>query len=596
MLVAAALVGGCFDDAPAEDCGACDASAPSDAGADGSTEPPPIDADVPAAPSPTCPSGNSGPGVAPNGSVPGAVTFPSPTIRNASIEWALTGDANNDGVVSVRFRRAGDAVWRAGMPLRLVPAGSAAGVSWPSRHSGSLFDLEPATTYEVELFLLDPDGGCVTQAGTFTTRTVPAPWANAPVKQVTPSNLTSMLGAAQPGDILELGAGTYASFTVTRDGQADKPIVLRGKPGAIISGDVHLTGRSHVHVTGLTINGRVKINSAVGIAFTRNTINAQLPTGDGIVAFARAENTYIADNIINGTTQWADANMGSSGNNLGEGILVTGPGHVVEHNRVTGFRDCISFYEETGNLRDQYSIDVLDNDLYVGADDGIEADFCAHNCRIMRNRITNSFIALSSQPGLGGPTYFIRNAVYNTILSAFKLQRGSVGDVLLHNTVVKNGDAFGIYTSDVFSRQYSRNNLMIGGPGGTYGGYANGSGRVIALDAASAGDYDYDGFGSTTGTFSGRIGASSFSSLATLQTNTTEKNAVQLSLAAFAGTVAFPTSPFPAKPVADLRLASGGGAVDKGLVIPNINDGFAGDAPDLGAFELGAAEPAYGPR
>jgi hypothetical protein len=31
-------------------------------------------------------------------------------------------------------------------------------------------------------------------------------------------------------------------------------------------------------------------------------------------------------------------------------------------------------------------------------------------------------------------------------------------------------------------------------------------------------------------------------------------------------------------------------------VLPNINDGFAGQAPDIGAHELGAPLPVYGPQ
>jgi len=46
----------------------------------------------------------------------------------------------------------------------------------------------------------------------------------------------------------------------------------------------------------------------------------------------------------------------------------------------------------------------------------------------------------------------------------------------------------------------------------------------------------------------------------------------------------------------DLRLKEGSAAVDAGEVLPNINDGFAGKVPDLGAYELGADLPPYGPR
>ena len=44
------------------------------------------------------------------------------------------------------------------------------------------------------------------------------------------------------------------------------------------------------------------------------------------------------------------------------------------------------------------------------------------------------------------------------------------------------------------------------------------------------------------------------------------------------------------------RLKPGSAAVDRGIVLPNVNDGFAGGAPDLGALEVGAAAPHYGPR
>jgi len=37
-------------------------------------------------------------------------------------------------------------------------------------------------------------------------------------------------------------------------------------------------------------------------------------------------------------------------------------------------------------------------------------------------------------------------------------------------------------------------------------------------------------------------------------------------------------------------------AVDAGIVLPNVNDGFSGKAPDLGCCELGQPLPHYGPR
>src|SRR5579884_3446492 len=46
----------------------------------------------------------------------------------------------------------------------------------------------------------------------------------------------------------------------------------------------------------------------------------------------------------------------------------------------------------------------------------------------------------------------------------------------------------------------------------------------------------------------------------------------------------------------DFRLKPGAPVIDRGIAIPNVTDGFAGRAPDLGAIELGQAPPHYGPR
>ncbi len=81
--------------------------------------------------------------------------------------------------------------------------------------------------------------------------------------------------------------------------------------------------------------------------------------------------------------------------------------------------------------------------------------------------------------------------------AVFKLNRGSIGDVALHNTVVKIGDALAGTPGVSHARQYFRNNLFIGGAGGTYNGWDSGDGAIVYMpDAASDGSYDYDGFGS----------------------------------------------------------------------------------------------------
>ena len=46
----------------------------------------------------------------------------------------------------------------------------------------------------------------------------------------------------------------------------------------------------------------------------------------------------------------------------------------------------------------------------------------------------------------------------------------------------------------------------------------------------------------------------------------------------------------------DLQLRERSAAVDAGVELPGITDEFGGRAPDLGAYEVGAELPHYGPR
>jgi MYXO-CTERM domain-containing protein len=309
-------------------------------------------------------------------------------------------------------------------------------------------------------------------------------------------------------------------------------------------------------------------------------------------------NNFIVDNDVVGAANWTNDQLGADGFNGGEGIELTGSGHVVCFNHVRGFRDDISLMEYD-EAYEQVSIDICNNDIEQATDDGIEADSGMGNVRVVRNRIRNCFDGCSSQPTLGGPNYYLRNVMYNVLYSPFKFHNGTVGDVVLHNTIVKCGDAYGCYAGETWSRAFFRNNIFIGGAGGgTFGGYANGTGRIFQLvDADATCSFDYDGVGAIgITTFNGKIGGKSFTSLATLQTNTTEAHAVQVDMGIFAMPVTFPSTPFPPMDAPDLRIAAAGAAADRGLPITGINDGFAGAAPDLGAYEAGQALPVYGPR
>ena len=250
------------------------------------------------------------------------------------------------------------------------------------------------------------------------------------------------------------------------------------------------------------------------------------------------------------------------------------------------------------------AIDIYENDIYVTGDDFIEGDGGVHNIRIMRNRgINAAHTGLSAQPIFGGPAYYIRNVIYNTPV-ALKFSNPA-GVVVLHNTLIAENS-----TNQQVSNARFANNLFLG---------TDRAAGIASLGGPTTySTYDYDGFRPNKGveqqyTWLGakpgalvdysQAQAQRFKTLAELAAATgQETHGVELDYDVFENLHA-PTPPNasqPGKPyeAADVnfKLKAGSKAVDAGVRIPNVNDGFAGRAPDLGALELGQAAPVYGPR
>src|SRR5262249_3723586 len=162
------------------------------------------------------------------------------------------------------------------------------------------------------------------------------------------------------------------------------PIIIKSSSGnAVLEGDgtnvIDFSGHNYYHLDGLQINnGRIKMNNSIAMAVTRCIIHSP---GGGIVAYATRGSTpqsfYIADNQLFGSGTWQDSQVGANGNDNGDGIEIGGPGHVIMNNYIHGFRDDISLLD--GQLAEQHDIDILNNDIDLATDDGIEADWTQGN-------------------------------------------------------------------------------------------------------------------------------------------------------------------------------------------------------------------------
>jgi hypothetical protein len=190
---------------------------------------------------------------------------------------------------------------------------------------------------------------------------------------------------------------------------------------------------------------------------------------------------FIADNVMQGTSTWPRAR----GIENVRGVQITGAGHVFAYNRIHGFADAI----DTMPSQRCEAIDIHNNDLSELTDDGIEMDYSFRNTRCFHNRITNAHQGISLQPIYGGPVYVVRNTMCNVSVSTLKLHNSPSGAMLYHNTAVKSGTPWLLWTPAPMSNIVSRNNLYIG----TEGDYA----MQVETPATDC-DFDYDGFGGGT--------------------------------------------------------------------------------------------------
>jgi len=456
---------------------------------------------------------------------------------------------------------------------------------------------------------------------------------------------------AAAGDTILLHAGLYkndrlnyvdpqmtpfdGTMSLTLKGTPDKPITIKaaGDGEVILDGagnhrllDV-MASRYHLF-EGLTFRntdvaifaGQKEVAGAVGLAVKNCRFEN---VGFGIwTEYAGSSDFYIADNLFLGRDDrfrligwtgplWASA--GPYGSHLLTSyyaIKVYGPGHVIAHNAIAYFHDGIGISTygtpESDPERRASSIDIYNNDLHLLNDDFIETDGSVHNVRVMHNRGVNAAHGgYSAQPAFGGPVYFIGNLLYHVPSGvAFKFSAKPAGLFVFHNTIIGEQVA-----GDPSSNVHWRNNLFLGRD-------TPDRGIMTWANATDAYSSDYNGFRPNRGVreqyrwlgpqrgerkYEPQPGDwQSFATLAELRAASgQEAHGLEVDFDCFERL----RPPDPASRHAvyhavdlDFRLKPGSKPVDAGVVLPTINDDFAGQAPDLGALEVGKPPPLYGSR
>ena len=261
------------------------------------------------------------------------------------------------------------------LPLLRVHPEVVSGRTVPAQFAGSIFDLKPATLYEIELHAVDPDGAVdQTLSVMATTRPVPrAEPANAHAKSVSDAaGLKAALSAAQPGDVITLANGTYAGpFEVQASGTENDPIVVRGESeeGVVLDGggctgcNVLEVYGSFVHIERLTIaHATARCASRARRGGKRGAARAH--QGHDRSASARIPIRRIstsATTSLEGRLVVAGRATPTTGARTPTttGSTCEGTGHVICHNQLVGFGDAMKTEQDGARSVDFYGNEVL---------------------------------------------------------------------------------------------------------------------------------------------------------------------------------------------------------------------------------------------
>lgn len=443
-----------------------------------------------------------------------------------------------------------------------------------------------------------------------------------------------MNGAPRPG-YLALGNVFDGTYYLTQSGTPEKPIVIKGAGDGevIFDGDgcqnlFNLMGGNYQYFEGITVrNTNVAFMLGIkGIAGSSGfTLKHSKVYDVGRVVqddWSGSKNFYIADNTMIGRHD-PNKMMGWIGSPWDRfpgfpellvseyAIKVYGQGHVVAYNRVVNWHDGIdvaTYGTPDGAPNDiadrvPLSIDFYGNDIQNMGDNCFETDGGARNIRVFRNRCFDSASgALSVQPVFGGPVYFYQNLIYNAPTGSLKYIEGSSGILTYNNTIIGEGRA------GPASNQQYRNNLFLAQGAfdpvlavTTYTNYSSSDYNGFRPNPDTADSFEWNSpafdvpaaFGQTPVTR--RYKNLQEYSEATGQ----DQHSVLIDYDVFVH-VPKPDSTDPQRVYTpdgfDFSLRADSAAVDAGVVLPTITDGFTGRAPDLGAFEVGKQHFHFGPR
>lgn len=549
-----------------------------------------------------------------------------------------------DETATIEYRKTGETTFRSGHSFVRYDG---------NHMATSLFGLSTNTSYDIRIRLVDPDGVTGTNPAATTVRTRAEYVLPTPKRVVNVSGqaqLDTAIAAARPGDEIRLATATYAGGIrlFDKSGTADAPIVFTSTSAkrpvikGVNDGAIVVERSAYLVFNNLEVHNEsgdgITLRGCHDTVIRKCFVHDSRP-GDGTANIfiqhsdeaspAYSGNHLIIDNVISDEAhdrveenQGPDEPMINVPGQSYYGILVAyqpGPYITIRRNRIYGVVDGIHPCGDEGSgpiigpddkdvlstWRDQ-NLDIYDNVIYDCKDDGIECDGHMVNGRIFRNRIGKCENAMSTAPFYAGPLFVLRNYMHGFHQGALKQNTGVAGisrNVLFyHNTAMEKprpgaahcDSEFTLYRGEPAEQQnfVYLNNIF------------SARGRVYAGDNYSPGSYhrddvfDYNLMFTTRQTdkdtafkwvadYDDPLNNTRYPDLASF------RDAVDQEAHGIWGNPRLSTKALAGYPkdskLLDLRIKTGSPAIDKGVTLPGINDGYKGAGPDIGAYELGAS-------
>lgn len=555
-------------------------------------------------------------------------TFDDSGPEQISVYAPTTRAVANGTRVEVRYRQSAGQ-WQQAHPLVPIdPArvSNGAPVAVVNAFAGTIFDLAPGTTYEVELTVNEPGQAPIVLTESKATRALPAASGATTVNATPASNLSSVIAGLSPGAVLELADGTYTLNTtygtpVAVNGTSSQPITIRGqsRDGVILTDSsgvvLQIQSASHLTIERLTIRGSQTDSGtaadSAGVSFygpsgvqTNITFRDLKITGvdQGIVASSAIRGCLVYNCEFIGNNTWdksyiinpASGTFNYSWND--DGIRIPGRGNAAWNNTLTGFGDTCAVMEGVFSA----GVHFYRNRIPMTCDDAFEGDYGTRNLSFYDNYIGNSGTFLSLDPLWGGPLYCFRNTSINTIRGPFKFNDQNSGHLVYNNTILRtDGSTVAGWVQAMNGAQENwayRNNLFV------YRGTQNILHLNMPVDRL---DFTHNSWYPDRGfqwPASGGGGSTLASARSSLPSRATLMDVLQrhqqdniVASNPWTETVtlgADHTTQYTA--LQTLTLAGGSPAKGSGVVIPGITDGYSGAAPDRGAVIAGRVAPLVG--